>query len=291
MIDFLEALADPQTPFVRMAVWASLLACPALGIAGTWVVTRRLTSLAGAIAHAALGGIGMALYAQRVLGWEWADPSAGAMVAAVVSACILSWVRRSRAEREDTIVTALWTLGMAVGLVFLARTPGYADPMSYLFGNILLVTQRDLIMVTALDLAWLLAVIRCHRQWQALWFDEEYARTRGLAVSRHYLAVSVLIGLTVVVLIKVAGTILVLALLALPAALAGMAARQLWQMMIGATFLAALAMMSGLTLSYEANWPTGPAIILPLGAIYLAATLLRGHTKRRGQVRPRTLET
>ena len=138
---FLAALA--QNAFLQNALWAGLLASFSCGIMGSYVVARRISYIAGAIAHCVLGGMGAAGYARAVLGWQWAHPLLGAAAAALLAAIIIGQVSLKASQREDTIIGAVWAVGMAVGILFIARTPGYdTDLMGYLFGNILMVTPR-----------------------------------------------------------------------------------------------------------------------------------------------------
>ena len=144
MADFFNALANPDLPFLRYALIAGVLSSFALGMAGTYVVTRRISYIAGAIAHSVLGGIGAALFLQHKAGWAWFDPIIGALIAAVFSAVVIGLVSMYARQREDTVIGSIWAVGMAMGVLFIARTPGYIDPMSYLFGNILLISSTDL---------------------------------------------------------------------------------------------------------------------------------------------------
>ena len=151
MSEFLDALRSPDAPAIRYALIAGLLSSVALGIIGTYVITRRISYIAGAISHSVLGGIGTAIYFQVVWHWRWCDPVYGAMAAALLSALVIGTVSLRAKQREDTVIGAIWSVGMAVGLLFFAKTPGYTDPMSYLFGDILLLGRRDLHYILALD--------------------------------------------------------------------------------------------------------------------------------------------
>ena len=212
MVEFLQALA--AHPFLQTALAAGLLASIGCGVAGAFVVVKRLAFLAGGIAHSVLGGMGAAIY-------YGLDPLAGALIAAVISALLIGWVRLAWRTQEDTLIGALWAIGMAVGILYISKTPGYAtDLMSYLFGNILLVPARDLWFMAGLDLLLLVTVALFYRQFLAVSFDEEFARLRGVPVAFFYLLLLVLVAVTVVLLIQVVGLILVIALLTLPAAVA-----------------------------------------------------------------------
>ncbi len=271
MTELLAALTDPDLPFLRYALLTGLLASISFGIIGTFVVVRRISYIAGAIAHCVLGGIGAGLYLQHVVGITWFTPVFGAIVVALLAAVILTVVSLHGKEREDSIIGALWAGGMAIGLLFIARTPGYFDPMSYLFGNILLITKNDLWFVIALDVLILVIVGVFYNKFIALCFDEEYARLRGLQTHWLYLLLLCLTALTIVLLVRIVGIIMVIALLTLPAAIAGNFARSIRQMMVAATLICAVFIVSGLGLSYTLDLPSGSVIILIATAVYLVS--------------------
>ncbi len=271
MLEFFAALRNPDISFLRYALLAGLLASVSFGIVGTFVVTRRISYIAGAIAHTVLGGIGAALYLQTVAGIEWLQPMHGAVAAALLAAVVIGLVSRYAEEREDTVIGALWVIGMAAGLLFLAKTPGYVDPMSYLFGNILLVTQQDLWLVAALDVLTVGLSLFFYNKLLAVCFDEEFARLRGVKVEFHYMLLLCLTALTVVMMVTIVGIVLVIALVTLPAAAAGQFARRIWQMMLLAVVFSMLFTSSGLALSYAYDLPSGPVIVMVGGITYLLA--------------------
>lgn len=280
MAEFLDALRDPDIPFLRYALLAGVLASVASGIVGTYVVTRRISYIAAAISHCVLGGIGAAVYLNKALGLTWCDPMHGAAAAALLAAGVIGLVSLYARQREDTVIGAIWAIGMAVGLMFFAKVPGYVDPMSYLFGDILLIGTRDLWLLAALDLLVVALAVGCYNKLLAACFDEEFAELRGIRVKLYYLLLLGLTALTVVLLVRVVGIVMVIGLLTLPAAVAGHFARQLWQMMFLAMILCTVLVAVGLALSYSYDQPSGPAIIAVAGAIYLAVAL--GSRLRRG---------
>ena len=239
------------------------------------VVTRRISSLAGASAHAALGGIGLALYLQRVWMWKSCTPELGAVFGALVAAWVVGIVSLSASEREDTVIGVVWALGMALGLLFLDRTPGYVDWQGYLFGNILLVSKTELYMTLALDAAVLLPLVFFYNRLLAVSFDSTFAQLRGVKATAIYLVLLSLTALTIVVLMNVVGIILVIAMLTLPAATSGFFTRHLSSMMVLAGVLSAVFVVLGLVMSYFCRIPSGPAIVVLAGAVYLAALIMR----------------
>ncbi|OQX40857.1 MAG: hypothetical protein B0D88_08250, partial [Candidatus Sedimenticola endophacoides] len=205
------------------------------------------------------------------------EPLSGAVAAALLSALLIGWVSLRWREHEDTLIGALWAVGMAVGILFISRTPGYnVNLMSYLFGNILMVPERELWVMAAMDLLVVAAVVLFYRPFQAVAFDEEFARLRGVPVTGFYLLLLCMVALTVVLLIQVVGLILVIALLTLPAAIAAQYVHTLGRMMGLATLLGILFTVSGLALSYEPDLPAGATIILVAGLAYLLSTVGRG---------------
>ncbi len=249
--------------FLQNALVAALLAGLGCGVVGTYVVVKRIGYMAGGIAHTVLGGMGVAYFLGK-------DPLLGAMVAAVLSAMVIGWVSLRRKQHEDIIIGALWATGMAVGILFLARTPGYnVDLMSYLFGNILMVSRADLFLMDFLDAAVFCLVGLFYKQFLAVCFDEEFARIRGVNVTTIYLLLLCMVAVTVVSLIQVVGLILVIALFTLPAATARQFVRSVAGMMIAACALGAIVGVAGLGVSYQTNLPSGATIIVIAGAVFL----------------------
>ena len=271
MLEFLAALSEPQNGFLRAAVLACLLCSVACGVVGTYVVTRRISYIAASIAHSVLGGIGAAQYLSVVYGWTWLDPMAhGAVFAGVLSALIIGLVSIYGKEREDTVIGAVWVVGMALGVLFFFKTPGYnTDLVNYLFGNILLVSRGDLVLIAVLDVVVVGVGLLFRKQLFAVCFDEEFARVRGLHVEAWYLLLLVLTALTVVLLVHVVGIVLVIALLTLPVAMAGQLASRLGRMMALASVFTALFTSLGLAVSYGPDLPAGATIIVLTAALYL----------------------
>jgi zinc transport system permease protein len=251
--------------FLRNALLAALLASVGCGVVGTYVVAKRIGYLAGGIAHTVLGGMGIAYF----LG---ASPLAGALVAAVAAALAIGYVTLRWRQHEDVVIGALWATGMATGILFISRTPGYnADLMSYLFGNILMVSRQDLALMVGLDAVVVVLVALFHKQLTALCFDEEFARVRGVRVGAFHLLLLCVVAVTVVALVQVVGLILVIALLTLPAAIAGQLVRSIGTMMLVACAAGAVLSTAGLAASFAADVPSGATIILFAAFGYLAS--------------------
>ena len=279
MIDFFRELFQPEMSFLHLALVLGVLASPALGVIGTLVVTRRISSIAGAGAHAALGGVGIALYLQRVLLWSWCTATVGAIAGAVAAALLVGVVSLTAREREDTVSAVVWALGMSLGLLFLDKTPGYVDLQGFLFGNILLVTRNDLWMTLALDAVVVIPAILFYNPLLATCFDGTFAVLRGVKTSLFYLVLLALTALTVVLLINVVGIVLVIALLTLPAAAAGCFTRHLWSMMVCSGILSALFISAGLLLSTCFSLPSGPVIVLVAALVYVVSLFIGSRRK------------
>ena len=255
---------------MQNAVIVGLLASVACGVMGTYVVTRRIVFISGGISHTVLGGMGIAYY----YGF---NPIHGAFLLAIAAALLIGFVSLRYHQHEDTLIGALWAVGMAVGILFIYKTPGYnVDLMSYLFGNILMVKRESMLFVACLDLTVISLVLVFYKRFLAVCFDEEYARLQGISVESTYLLLLCLVAVTVVMLIQVVGIILVIALLTLPAATARYFASSLGKMMILASFFGAVFTLSGLVISYKHDLPSGATIVVVAGLAYFAATVLKG---------------
>jgi zinc transport system permease protein len=261
--DFLEL------EFLQNAVFAGILCSIASGIVGTYVVLKRITYIAAAIAHCVLGGLGAARYFSVVYDLPWLRPVYGAIFMALASALLIGLISLRAREREDTVISALWAVGMAAGVLFIFKTPGYnEDLMSYLFGNILMVSREDLYVIGILDLIVVALTITFYQQTVAVCFDEEFARTRGVRVEFYYLLLLCLTALTVVLTVSVVGIIMVIALLSLPVAIASRFFDSVWKIMIAATLLGMVFTLSGLVFSYTPDLPSGALTIIIAGAVY-----------------------
>jgi zinc transport system permease protein len=273
MNDLYQAIIDPASPLLRYALLMGLLSSISMGVVGSYVVTRRITYIAAAISHCVLGGIGAAIYCQSVLGWEWFDPLYGALAAALLSALLMGFVSLYAKQREDTVISAVWSVGMAIGLLFLYKSPRFVDSMSYLFGDIFLVSRQDLWLVIVMDAIVVAVGVGFYPKFLAICFDEEFAELRGVRPKIYYLLLLCLTALTVVLLMRIVGIVLVIALFTLPPAVAGHFSRRLWQMMLWAILFCALFINVGIAVSYPLNLLSGPVIILLAGGTYLLAAL------------------
>jgi zinc transport system permease protein len=269
-----------QYEFMQNAFWAGLLAAIACGIIGTYVVVKRMVFISGGIAHASFGGVGIGYF-------MGGNPIIGALIFTIASALGMGALVRRTKLAEDTAIGIFWAIGMALGILFIAMTPGYApDLFSYLFGNILTVPASDLLLMVTLDGVIILVVSLLYKEFTALSFDEEFSKVMGLPVERLYLTLLCLIALTVVLLIRIVGIILIIALLTIPAATARRFTSNLKKMMILAVILGIGFTFGGLWLSYAVDLPSGATIILVSGGVFLVSLgflRLRGRRKETKQ--------
>lgn len=272
MIEFINSVM--HYPFLQKAIAAAVLCSIGFGITGPFVVTKRLTFLAGGIAHAVLGGIGIAYFFQF-------NTTAGSIASALVFAVILA-LTRSGGQNEDTLVSTMWAAGMSVGIIFIYMTPGYsADLASFLFGNILMVEMSDLIIIALLDASVLLIVVFFYYHFIYISFDEDFMEIRGARTRVIYLLLLVIISVTVVVTIKIVGLILVIALVSLPSVIALLFIRNMRLVMLVSTALGIVLSVSGIAFAYMLNIPAGASIILLASALYflsLGIVRLRGRS-------------
>ncbi len=250
-----------QYQFMQNALLAGLLAAIACGIVGVYVVVKKVVFISGGIAHASFGGIGLGY----LLG---INPVLGAMAFTIVSSLGIGLVTRRTRLPEDTAVGILWAMGMALGIIFIGLAPGYApDLFSYLFGNILTVPFFDLMLMLTLDVVIIALVALLYKEFLYLSFDEEFSTVSGVPTEGLYLLLLCLVALTVVVLIRVVGIILVIALLTIPAAMARQFTHSLKKMMLLAILAGVVFTFSGLWISYVLNLASGATIILVSGLV------------------------
>ncbi len=266
-MEFLQALAEHS--FLQYALLGSLLAALGCGVIGPFVVVQRMSYLAGGVAHSVLGGMGIAYYLGR-------DPLGGALLAAIVAALVIGGARRLARHDHDTLISAVWAVGMAVGVLFMSQAPGYGtDLLGYLFGDLLLIDPRKLVFLAVLDTLAILVLLAGYRAFLAVAFDEEFARVRGMRTAWWELAFLVLVALMVVVLVQVVGLILLLALLTLPAAMAGQHVRTIGAMIPLAVLLGGGLSVGGLATAYRFDLPAGATIILWVALGYLLSSAWR----------------
>jgi zinc transport system permease protein len=269
MFEFLSAIIEFR--FMQFAILACILASIGCGVIGSFVVVKQLGSLAGGIAHAVLAGMGIAYFFGH-------SPMIGATIMALLSAVLIGFINLRLKQNEDILIAAFWSVGMATGILFISQTPGYnINLMSYLFGNILLVSANDLLRMLLLDIVILIVVKGFYHEFLAAAFDEEFARVRGVNTELYYILMLGMIALTVVLLIQIVGLILVIALLVLPTASVSLFVGSLPRIMLLSAVLGIIVTVSGLAVSYQPDLPSGAVIILIAGGVYVLSLLIRSY--------------
>lgn len=251
-----------QYDFMKNALAAGVLASIACGIVGVYVVVKRIVSISGGISHTAFGGVGLG-YLMGI------NPVIGALFFTIASALGMGILSRRTRLPEDTAIGIFWAVGMALGVVFVGLSPGYAPGLfSYLFGNILTVPSSDLLLMLILDVVIIAVVLLLYKEFLAVSFDEEFGTVVGIPTESLYLVLLCLVALTVVVLIRVVGVILVIALLTVPAAAARQFTYNLRLMMVLSVLFGIVFAVIGLWLSYVSDLASGATIVLVSGASF-----------------------
>jgi zinc transport system permease protein len=254
--------------FMQRALLAIALISVACGVLGTLIVVNRMTFLAGGVSHLAYGGVGLALWLSLpVLPVMLAFTLAGALT--------MGWISQHKKHRTDTIIGVLWASGMAFGVLLMDLTPGYqGDLMSYLFGSILAIPASDLWWMLGIDGLIVGSVLIAYRPLLGYSFDAEFAQVSGVPTRTVHLLLLGLLACAIVLLIRLVGIILVLALLTIPPYLLEDRLTSLSHLMVGSGVLSLLFSLSGLTLSYYADLTTGACIVLIASACFVGKSLL-----------------
>lgn len=264
-IAFMNFIAEIfQYKFLAHAALACLLCGIACGIIGTYVVCRRLVFLSGGITHASFGGIGMAYY-------FGANPLLGALIFSILSAWGIETFTSRKQIREDSAIGLIWSLGMAIGIIFIYLTPGYApNLMSFLFGNILSVTSTDIVWMAIVDAVILLIFATMYRPILYVAFDREYARSQNFPTRIISYLMVTLVAITIVISIRVVGIVLLISLLTIPAVIGNLISKSFSRILVYGSVIAALSAFAGLYISYKTNIPSGASTIFVLTLTLIA---------------------
>lgn len=267
MIEQLTGLIGYQ--FFNNALLAALLASIACGIIGSYIVIKRMVFISGGITHASFGGIGIAYF----LGL---NPVLGAAVFSILAAIGIEWTSIKSNVREDSAIGILWSFGMAIGIIFIFMTPGYApNLMSYLFGSILTVSTTDLWLIGILALVLIIVFTVFYHLILFVAYDEEYARSHKAPVNLiKYLMIS-LVALTIVLNIRLVGIILVISFLTIPQSTANIFTQRFNYIIILSIIFGMIGSVGGLILSYFYNIPSGATIIFAFVVIFILSKLLK----------------
>lgn len=273
MINLIEDIFSYD--FLINALWACLLSGVTCGIIGSYIVARRMVFLSGGITHASFGGLGIALYAGF-------DPLLGALGFAATSAVGIEYASRRGSIREDSAIGIIWSVGMALGALFMSLRPGYAtDLTSYLFGNILLVTHSDVLWLAMLTIFIVLGSLLSLRYVMFITFDEDFARSQGVATTLTAYIMSILIAVTIVLSIKVMGIVLLLSLITIPTVIVNTLTKDYRRIALWSAVVAVVCNIVGFVLSYAYNLPTGSCIIFTLSVMLIIVKLLSFHRSKK----------
>jgi zinc transport system permease protein len=267
-----------QYTFFQHAVWAGFLISIACGIVGTYVVARRIVFISGGITHASFGGLGIGFYAGM-------DPLLSALVFAVLSAFGVEYISHSgnyRRIREDSVIASVWSLGMAIGVIFMFLTPGYAPNLSaYLFGNILTVTLADLCWMAILTVILITVYALGRRAIVYTAFDRNFAFTQGLPVRFIEYMMMFFISATIVLSIRLIGIMLLMSMITIPQMTANLFTSDYRKITVASCMLGFSGCLSGLFLSYLFDIPSGAFIILVLIVFFLIAKAVQAVFSRK----------
>lgn len=253
--------------FLAYAFIACILSGITCGIIGSYVVARRIVFLSGGITHASFGGLGIALYAGF-------SPLLGALGFASISAVGIEYASRRIGIREDSATGIIWSIGMATGALFMSLRAGYAtDLTSYLFGNILLVGRDDVVWLGVLTAVVILGSIVWLRRIMYITFDEEFARSQGVATTITAYVMSIVVSTTIVLSIKVMGIILLLSLISMPTVIVNMLTKNYLLIALWSAVVAVICNIIGFAFSYTFDLPTGSCIIFILTATLICVKL------------------
>ena len=261
--------------FLQNAFLASIFAGVICGIIGVIIVEKKLLMMSGGIAHTAYGGVGLGY----LLGFE---PMLGAGIFSVTAAVTIGAIRRKNTRNSDVIIAVLWSLGMALGIIFTEMMPGYPPDMnSYLFGNILSVTKADLDTIIVLTIIVSAVIWIFYNDFKAFLFDEKFAAISGLNTALLEYLLLIMTALSVVALIRIAGIILVIVLLSAPAACASFICKTLRGRMLTAIILSTLFSFAGITVSFYSGLPAGAVTVVISAAIYLLLACFKAVFKKK----------
>lgn len=254
-----------QYAFFQNALLGSLLTAIACGIVGTYIVSRRLVFITGGITHTSFGGLGIGFYAG-------VNPILAALIFSVMSAFGVEWVSRKQGIREDSAIAGFWSLGMALGVIFIFLTPGFAPNLSaYLFGNILTISYTDILWIGVLATVLIIFFLLFHREILYVAFDNDFAVTQRLPVKLVEYTMMFFIAVTIVLSIRLVGIMLLMSMVTIPQITINLFTSNFNKIILGSVVLGFLGCLAGLILSYFLNVPSGAFIILVLIIFFLVA--------------------
>lgn len=262
--------------YLANALLAAIFAGITCGIVGTYIVSRRMVFLCGGITHASFGGLGIALY-------MGINPIVGALVFAIFSAIGVEWASDKGRMREDSAIGIIWSIGMAIGALFMSLTPGYTsgDLASYMFGSIITVTEQDITMLGILTSLCIIGAILLSRQIMYVAFDRTFSSSQGIATRLISYVMSVIVAITIVMAIRIMGIVLLLSLFTIPVVTANSLSKSYTTITLWASIIGVVGAVLGLIMSYNWEVPPGVSIIFTLTIALIGAKLLSLRSKKK----------
>ena len=262
--------------YLANALLAAIFAGITCGIVGTYIVSRRMVFLCGGITHASFGGLGIALY-------MGINPIVGALVFAIFSAIGVEWASDKGRMREDSAIGIIWSIGMAIGALFMSLTPGYTsgDLASYMFGSIITVTEQDITMLGILTTLCIIGAILLSRQIMYVAFDRTFSSSQGIATRLISYVMSVIVAITIVMAIRIMGIVLLLSLFTIPVVTANSLSKSYTNITLWASIIGVVGAVLGLIMSYNWEVPPGVSIIFTLTIALIGAKLLSLRSKKK----------
>lgn len=258
-----------QYTFFQNALLGVVIVSIMSAMIGTYIITRRLMFITGGVTHACFGGLGIGYY----LG---VSPIFMAGVFAVASSLGVEWLTTRHRVREDSAISVMWALGMAIGTLFIFLTPGYVPELnSFLFGNILTITKEDLIAFSVFTIIFVAFFISCYNLIVSCAFDRDFARTKGQPVTLINTIMTVAIAICVVLTIRLIGIMLLMSLLSMPQMIAEVFTGRLKPMILISVVESIVCSVLGLILSYVLGVPASATIVLVLVVVYIVARVLK----------------
>lgn len=256
--------------FLQLALFAGIISSLPSGIMGSFVVIKRISSITGSIAHSILGGIGLFEFLKYKYNVPWLDPMYGAIIASLIASFFIGWVHLYFKQKEDAVIAMIWACGMAIGIIFLSFVPTKeATCIHFLFGDLFTTSPKDLYMLSILGILIFLLTIIFYRKFLIICFDEEIAYLQKVLVKTFYFILLSMVSISIVLLVKIIGIILIIALLTIPATIANFYTYRLPVVMVISVILCLFFNTLGLYLSYILSWPPGATIAIMATIFYI----------------------
>lgn len=256
--------------FLQLAILTGIISSISSGLMGSYVVIKRITSITGSIAHSILGGIGLFELLKYKYNLFWIDSMYGAMLFSLIAAFLIGWVHLSFKQKEDAVIAMIWACGMSIGIICLSFIPNKeATCTHFLFGNLFTTSKKDLYLLCLLSITILALTIGFYRKFLIICFDEELAYLQKILTKTYYFLLLAMISISIVLLVKIIGIILIIALLTIPATIAIFFTYKLPVMMLISTLLCLIFNSLGIYTSYILSWPPGATIAIIATIFYI----------------------